>query len=191
VAVLVIAWMLGVGGVMNGCGNLQFFRQTTQPVLEVDASVDPVLRTYLESVHTSRIEALNAHHGRMIPLAAADALLSGLLIVACARALSGRPRAHHLALQAIAANILYAIADFVVSAPVREAILRAASLPPPDVGASLDQASLALAYSWGFRLILLAHLFALGAAAFALTRPRVLTFYRADPTVDDTGEEDS
>ncbi len=176
---LVIAWMLGVGGVMGGCQTLQFYRQTTHPSLDLDNHISQDLRAHVEAQHTARIEALNANQNRMIPLGAANVLLSGLLIVACARALSGRPAAHHLALQAIGANIAYAIVDFVVSAPVRYAVIQAGAQHPPATVPPIPGAQIAALYAWFFRLLLLAQLLLLSLAAFALTRPSVLAWYRS------------
>ena len=183
---LVVAWMLGVGGVMGGCQTLQFYRQTTHPSLDLDNHVSQDLRAHVEAQHTARIEALNAHQNRMIPLAAANVLLSGLLIVACARALSGRPTAHHLAMQAIGANIAYAVADFLVSAPVRWAVIQAGALHPPATIPPIAAAQVAVMYTWFFRLLLLAQILLLALAAIALTRPRVLAWYRSDEPEEDT-----
>jgi len=175
---LIVVWCLGVGGVMNGCDTLQFYRQTTHPNPELDSKMDPMLRSSMEAQHEARVEARNANHRRMIPLAAADVLLSGLLIVACARALSGRPRSHLLALQAIFANILYAIVDFFVAAPIREAIITAGVAHPPSPMPGITPDQLAGVYAWVFRFLLVVHVAVLGLAAFALTRPRVLSLFQ-------------
>ena len=177
---LLVVWMLGVGGVMGGCQTLQFYRQTTHPSLDLDAHISPELRAHVEAQQTARIEALSAHQSRMIPLAAANVLLSGLLIVACARALSGRPSAHNLALQAIGANIAYAVVDYVVSAPVRYAVIHAGAQHPPATMPPIPEAQVAAMYAWFFRLALFGQLAVLAITAFALTRPRVLAWYRAD-----------
>jgi hypothetical protein len=178
VVALVVVWCLGVGGVMSGCGTLQFYRETTHPSLELDSKMDPTLRRSVEAQHEARLEALNANQGRMIPLAAADVLLSGLLIVACARALSSRPRSHLLALQAIFANVVYAAADYFVAAPIRNAIVAAGVAHPPSAMPEIDPSQLATIYGWLFRFILVAHVAILGLAAFALTRPRVLGLFQ-------------
>lgn len=183
---LVVAWMLGVGGVMGGCQTLQFYRQTTHPSLDLDNHISQDLRAHVEAQHIARIEALNAHQTRMIPLAAANVLLSGLLIVACARALSGRPTAHNLAMQAIGANIAYAVVDYLVSAPVRYAVIQAGALHPPVTIPPIPGAQIAAMYSWFFRLLLVAQILLLALGAFALTRPRVLAWYRSDEPEEDT-----
>lgn len=178
VAALIVVWSLGVGGVMSGCGTLQFYRETTHASLELDSKMDPMLRRSVEAQHEARVEALNANAGRTVPLAAADVLLSGLLIVACARALSGRPRSHVLALQAIFANIAYAVADYFVAAPVRDAIVAAGVAHPPSLMPELGPGQLEAIYAWMFRFVLVAHVAILGLAVFALTRPRVLSLFQ-------------
>lgn len=182
---LVVAWSFGVGGVMSGCNTLQFYRQTTHPSPAFDARMSQDLRDQAEALNAARVEALDTHHHRMIPLAAADVLLSGLLIVACARALSGRPAGHNLALQAIGANIAYAVVDYFVSNPLREAVIQAGASHPPTTVPPLPEAQIAAIYAWFFRSTLAAEVLVLALAAYALTRPRVLRWYRADEPRED------
>jgi hypothetical protein len=175
VAALVAAWILGVGGVTNGCGMLQFYRQSTHPAVPADARMSPELRAKLDAVQKARVEALGAHSGRMVPLAAADVLLSSLLIVACARALAARPGAHALALQALGANAAFAVVDFVLSRPVRWLVIDAAMRPTPGAG-SADLPPTSLGW-WFYRVVLAVQLVVFGLAAFALTRPRVMAAF--------------
>jgi hypothetical protein len=185
VLALVVASSLGMGGLMFGCDKLQFYQQSTTPNIELDDRVTPEFRAHVEAWHGARIEALNKHHGRMIPLAAANVLLSGLLVIACSRALSGRPGTHRLALQAIGVNALYAIVDYIVSSPVRQAIIDASASHPPETVPQVDQTDIASAYAWGFRILLFAQLALLGLCAYALTRPRALALYQADEQEED------
>lgn len=184
VVALVAAWTLGIGGVMSGCGLLQFYREPNQKA-EIHEPSQEGLGAYLaeqqKASQEARDKALNENQDRMVPLAVANVLLSALLILACARALAAKPRAHHLALQAIAANILYAVADYFVSAPVREAVIRAAATgPAPSPESQLDPTQLAAAVAWSFRLVAAAQLLVLGLVAYALTRPRVVAFFQPD-----------
>ena len=184
VVALVVGWTIGIGGVMSGCGLLQFYREPTQKV-EVHEPTDEGLGAYLaeqqKASQEASAKALNESHGRMVPLAVANMLLSGLLILACARALAAKPKAHLLALQAVAANILYTVVDYFISAPVREAVIRAAaSGPSPTPDTQLDPNQLASAVAWSFRFIASAQLIVLGLIAYALTRPRVVAFFQPD-----------
>jgi hypothetical protein len=172
-----------MGGVMGGCGLLQFYQEPNTMGVEVHKASDENLSDYFESQRRASMQAsataLEQHQGRMVPLAVANVLLSALLIVACARALAGKRNAHGLALQAVAANILYAIADFFVSAPVREAAIAAmASRPMPGDSQGLDAAQFSAAITWSIRLFSTGHVLLLGLVAYALTRPQVIAFFR-------------
>lgn len=189
VIALIVAWTFGIGGVMSGCGLLQFYREPTTTATEIHEPEQEGLAGYLaqqqQASHDARARALNEHHGRMVPLAAANVLLSALLIIACARALAGKRKANHLALQATIANLLYAVVEFLLSAPVREAVVRAtATGPPPEAAGQLDPAQLAAAVAWSFRLITGFQVVTLGLIAYALTRPRVVAFFQ--PEEDDS-----
>lgn len=192
VVALILGWTFGIGGVMSGCGMLRFY-QEPEASLEVHEpsaeGFDAYFAQQQKAAKEASAKALNENDGRMVPLAAANVLLSALLIVACARALAGKPNAHHLALQAVVANILYAIADYFVSAPIRDAVISAAAIrPAAPVPQQLDPGQLALAVAWSFRLLTAAHILALGLIAFTLTRPKVLAFFR--PPADEPHTEE-
>jgi hypothetical protein len=175
---LVTASVLGLGGLTSGCRMIEFYRQTIHPGLPADTKMDPELRVRVEAMHSAWVEALQQHTVRMVPLATANVLLSLLLIVASASALSGRARAHLLALQAVSANAAYAVAAFVLERPLRATMIDAMMRAPPVVGAPLDDAVGAAAGWWFYRAAFCLQLVAFGMIAIALTRPRVLALYR-------------
>jgi hypothetical protein len=184
VASLVLASMLGLGGLTNGCGTIQFYRQSTHPGLPVDSKMDPELRSWVEYVHQARNEGLVSYTHRIVPLATANALLSFLLVVACAVALAGRPRAHSLALQATFANLAYTIVDFVLERPLRGLIIDAATRAPPGAAALADRLPTALGWWWMYRGLFGAQLLALALVAWVLTRPKVVALYGQDDESD-------
>lgn len=177
VAALVLASMLGLGGLTNGCGTIQFYRQSTHPALPSDSKMDPELRAWVEFVHHARNDGLVTLTKRIVPLAVANALLSFVLIVASAAALAGRRRASALALQATLANIAYAIIDFVLERPLRAIVIDAATRVPPGVALMADRIPSASAWWWMYRVMLAAQLIALAAIAVALTRPGAVAFF--------------
>jgi hypothetical protein len=190
VLALLLAWVLGVGGLVNGYSTLQYYRETTHSTPQLEAVKAPEsMRKYLEAQRQlfeaqekARTAVLDQYHDRMVPLAAANLVLSGLLIVACARALSGRARAHHLALQAVFANMGYAVVEFVANGPLRQAMAEATrqnALP------NLDADQLAMATTWVYRFGLALQLLALALVALALTRPRVLAVYQPPASPND------
>lgn len=182
VVALIVGWIFGIGGVMGGCELLRFYQEPDTSVEVHKASDDDLGGYFAEQARASKeasAKALEQHHGRMVPLAVANVLLSALLILACARALAGKRNAHSLALQAVAANIVYAIVDYFLSAPVREAILTAtASRPFPGDAQQLDPAQFSAAVAWSVRLLSAGQVLILGLVAYALTRPRVIAFFR-------------
>lgn len=184
VAALMLASMLGLGGMTNGCGTLQFYKQHTLPALPTDSRMDPELRTWVEAVHEARNEALVSLSGRLVPLATANMLLSFLLIVAAASAMAGRPRAHSLALQAIFANLAFAVVAYVLEHPLRGAIIDAATRAPPDTVNLSERLPTEWGWVWAYRSMLGMQLLALALIAYALTRPRVMAFFKREPELE-------
>ncbi|MBI5538156.1 MAG: hypothetical protein HY898_35870 [Deltaproteobacteria bacterium] len=187
VACLVLASMLGLGGLTNGCGTIQFYRQATHAGLTSDSKMDPELRAWVEHVHQARNEGLVTYAGRIVPLATANALLSFLLIVASATALAGRPRANSLALQATAANLAYTVIDFVLERPLRTVIIEAATRAPPGIPALAERLPSAMGWWWMYRGLFVLQLAALAAIIYGLTRPRVAAIYGADDDPEQDG----
>ncbi|PIE06194.1 MAG: hypothetical protein CSA75_00790 [Sorangium cellulosum] len=181
---LIVGWTFGIGGVMNGCGILRFYQEPNAEVQVAPPAEEGLGAYFAEQQRASEkatADALSANQARMVPLAVANALLSALLIFACARALAAKPGAHILALQAVAANILYAVADFILYSPVREAVVDSMILrPPPGQVENFDPKQLALAATWSFRMFAVAHVITLGFIAYALSRPAVITFFQSD-----------
>ncbi|HNS95547.1 MAG TPA: hypothetical protein PLJ27_04230 [Polyangiaceae bacterium] len=182
VVALIVAWTFGIGGIMNGCELLRFYKDPNTIPAQVHETTEEGLAGFLAAQQRiskeASTKALEEHQQRMVPLAVANILLSALLIVACARALAAKRNAHHLALQAVAANILYAIVDYFVSAPVRHAVLTATtSQTLPADAHELDPTQLASAVAWSVRILSAMHVAILGLVAFALTRPRTLAFF--------------
>jgi len=176
VAALVVASMMGMGGLTNGCHVLQFYRQSTHPSPAADSRMSSEIAARVEMVHQARVHALTTYSSRMIPLAAANAILSMLLIIAAAGALGGRPKSHALALQAVAANLAWTVVDYVLEHPLRGIIIDAASRHPPGFAPGPEPPPASIGW-WFFRGILVVQVLAFGLIAIALTRPRVTAFY--------------
>ena len=181
---LVTASVLGVGGLSSGCSIIEFYRQTIHPGVSAQTKMDPELHVRVEAMHSAWVQALQQHSSRMIPLAAANVLLSLLLIVASASALSGRARAHLLALQAVAANTAYGVVAFVLERPLRATMIDAMMRAPPVISGPLDEGAAAAVGWWMYRVTFCLQLVAFGMIAVALTRARVLELYRAQSDAD-------
>lgn len=178
VVVLFVTWTLGLGGLMSGCGTLEFYRSNTHDTsIATNARMSQQMQEYVQAQQKARVHAMTLHQRRMVPLGAANMLLSALLVLACARALSLRPNAHWLAQQAVFANLAFAIVDYLVSAPVREAIIKA-GVDHPLTTEGLSSEQLATTFRWAFRTGMLLQVAALSVAAWLLTRPQIVALYR-------------
>jgi hypothetical protein len=198
VAAMFLAWFVGASGYSSGCATMTELQGGTVPDVaqvteEAKAADDPV-QGLVEVLHAARVVAWAEHRGRALPLAVARLVLSMLLIVTCAMAMAGRGSSRSYALQALAANALFAIADHVLSAPIREAwiasvVAAAAELPltapehqmlhEPRFFDGLEAARLIL-----FQLV------ALGAAALALFSSRTRAFCAAVAEAERGREEE-
>lgn len=194
VVALLVAWLIGVGGMMGGCGLVQFYQNPTSSAVQVHEPQETndwsqyLAKQRMVTKHASD-EALVKYQTRMLPLGIANALLSAVLIIAVARAFAGRVGSRPLVLQAVIANAVYAIVDYVLSAPVRQTMIDAAVAVPMTVpmtelttdpkAVSINPAQLGSAMSWTVQLFFVLQLCVWVSIAFALTRPRVHAYYRA------------
>ena len=192
VIALAAGWTMGVGGFVNGCETLRFYQSPNKVSVDQEPAAskasDDTLGAYMAEQQrvtaAVRIEALDLNRGRMVPLGAANMLLSLMLIVASVRGMSPRRNARSLLLQALAANAVLVIADYFVSAPVRHAVLKASvgiavRSAPNSSEANIDPAQMYSAVAWVMRLGCLAEVAIFGLIAFAVTRPRVVAFFHS------------
>lgn len=121
----VLCIIVGWGGVLSGYRELSFYG--------ADSIEDPPL---VAGVDTSRQESVQvfAHRERLaregarrtqLPLATANLLLSGLLVVAATRAFGQRPGSRALVMQAVAANAGLAVASYAISRGLRAELVPA------------------------------------------------------------------
>ena len=169
---LFAAWALGLGGIMVGCVTISVCR-------DPGAILSEATRMETDGALEGFVEALDLRRGSMIPLAAANTVLSSLLVVACSRALASKRNARSLALQAVIANIMYAIVGYFVSAPVREAyVASTVAMSVPGQSQPVDTTQLAATIDWNIRLMAAIRVAVLCFVAYSLTRPRVIAFFQ-------------
>ncbi|NUP05160.1 MAG: hypothetical protein HOW73_03765 [Polyangiaceae bacterium] len=188
VAAMILTWLAGVNGTMNGCHTVSFLRQGSVPessaVLE-QAKADETQGLMLvqrAAEHRAYADAPK----RMMPLSIAQVLLSLLLVIVSAMVLAGRPGSRSLALQVIAANTLFVIVQYALTQPIREAWINAVAydtrqLPFNESGLQLPFFDVRTPAFWWLctRLGLALHLGVLGAAGAALASPRTRAFMDA------------
>ncbi|HEY4122938.1 MAG TPA: hypothetical protein VGM56_33970 [Byssovorax sp.] len=176
VAAMVVTWFIGVQGLTDGLRVAAFLHHGVVPTAEDEATEDgapprPSAIPQLQAIADAR--------DTTFPLAVAEALLSGLLVVASGFAMSGRKGARSLAVQAIAVNALYLVAEYALTPGIRAAWVEtfartAEALPKPNDYAIFASRE----FLWGLdRARLGIHLGALGLGALALTRSRTKAFF--------------
>jgi hypothetical protein len=124
---MVSSWLIGVRGLSDSFGTLLFLRENNLP------DVRPLVRGLSES--TEPLEALghllNATYMRALgeaakiafPLSAGKLVLSILLVITSAMAMSGRPGSRMVAIQAHLAYIAVGIASFWLLRDARYAVM--------------------------------------------------------------------
>jgi hypothetical protein len=189
---MILTWIVGVHGLHVGFAIAAHLRSGTIPdvstvVMHTGTILDAselgalyVLRSILENPRVT------------FPLAVAEVILSGLLVVASGLAMGGRRGARSLAIQAILANAAFAVVAFALTPFERtayiEGVLRAVDqlqLPPPQREALAS----AQVFAWAWRVRLVLHLGALSLGALALTRGRTKSFFEAVARATEGPEE--
>jgi hypothetical protein len=127
--------VVGWGGVANGCNTVQFYRSAAVTETPLRPGVDAKKQEEAAAVE----RAINVVHDharkRRLPLGVANLLLSGLLVFAATRALSGRSGSRVLAQQALLANGALAVTEFVLLGQWRREIVEVirTHAPKPDL----------------------------------------------------------
>ncbi|MFO0760162.1 MAG: hypothetical protein U0359_27020 [Byssovorax sp.] len=196
VPAMVLTWVYGMNGLMAGCANMAFLREATVPDVteamnRAKGAIDPS-----ELVSLSQAVWLQGMHDLSritFPLAIAQILLSGLLVMASGLAMSGRKGARALVLQALGANAVLSIALYVGTESVRaaciETLVRAAQTLPPELPAREAFSRPDLLWLV-FRIKLIAlDLGTLALGALALTRGRSKTYFEAMAKATESAEE--
>ncbi|MFO0547439.1 MAG: hypothetical protein U0271_03570 [Polyangiaceae bacterium] len=175
VAAMILTWLVGVHGVMTGCGQLAYLRSGTMPddsvaLEQLRTASDPTAALW-EYAAVADNRAL-AEHGRvMLPVSIARALLSMLLVAASAMLLAGRPGSRGFAIQVLVANAFFAVIAYAVTAEVRAqfvaSMIRAARSVelPPNHPFAADESGASSAWFWASRARLV--VFDLGVLAVA------------------------
>jgi hypothetical protein len=189
---MVLTWLIGVRGLNDGITIAAFLRGGTLPDLTTPAQVTTSAEVQ-QMVAFETMRALFAHSRVTFPLAVAEVLLSGLLVVASGLAMGGRRGSRGLALQAIGANALLVVATFLLTPAVRAAsvdgLLRAMDLMvlPPGQRAWFTNRGV-LEGLFRVKLVVV-DLGTLALGVLALTRPRTKTFFEAVARATETTEE--
>lgn len=142
-AALIVTWVAGASGATTGCTTIMFLREGT--VVDVGAVAaeaaenEQATQAVATLIAAARMQATAELSHRTFPLNVAKMLLGVLLVIASGMAMAGRPNSRKLAMQAVAATVVLAIAEYALTYPIRaawvDAVARAAGslrLPPAE-----------------------------------------------------------
>jgi hypothetical protein len=194
VAAMVLLWILGVQGFLSGVTIASMLHSGALP--DVDrvarsAAAGTELRVLV--LADAQAVALGAVPHLSFPLSVAKLLLAGALVLAATLVLVGRPSARTFALQAICANAVFAVIEYVALRQVRGAwidiMIRVAPAMHDDALSSPE--AVAGFCFWIERVRLVgAELGIPLLGAIALTRPRTKTYFAEAAAAAEGAEEE-
>ncbi|MDI3285968.1 hypothetical protein [Polyangium sp. 15x6] len=205
VAAMILAWLIGVQGLSEAFATLVYLREGNLPdVAALTASMKDAaepIEALMVLQEAARLRTLGEMGPLAFPLFAGRFLLSVLLVVASGMAMSGRPGARMLAIQALLANAALATLTFWLLRDARyawvDAVVRVGDvLPALPQAAPADQREawpLLLdrrLWLWLPRIRLI--LFDVGAlvlATITLTSPRTKAYFEAVAAAQEQTED--
>jgi hypothetical protein len=190
---MVLTWFVGVQGLNTGFTTAAFLHAGTVPDVATAAQHAGTMADVQQIAALEALRAMLMYARVTFPLAVAEAILSGLLVVASGLAMGGRRGARSLALQAIGANALLAVTAFALTPSVRavyiDGIMRAVdtvSLPEPQ----REMFTNARFIHWLLRIkLVVVDLGTLALGALALTRGRTKTYFEAVARAAESADE--
>jgi hypothetical protein len=205
VAAMVLVWLIGVQSLTDAFTTLLYLREGHLPDIEAMMRALPEAEKPIEALgllqEAARLRALGEAMNLAFPLTVAKLVLSGLLVIASGMAMSGRPGARGLALQALFANMALAVTSFVLLRGVRiswiDAVVQVGEVLPrlPDSASEQQQQAWQVVlgrgmWFWLARIRLaLVDIGALALAGLALTRGRTKAFFDAARRAAEQAEE--
>jgi hypothetical protein len=191
---MALTWFIGVQGIAAGYTVITQLREGSVPdVASVTKQTGDKPLHLLQVREIAKQQADADSKNITFPLSVAKLLLSGLLVIASGLAMTGRPGARTLALQALAANLMLAGIDYSLTRSVRAAwiessvrVFESIPNPLPDQMLLTDRA----VWWWLERLrFAVLDVGILGLASLALLRERTKLYFRAVADAVETSEE--
>jgi hypothetical protein len=192
---MLLAWIIGVNGLVGGCGAAMYLRDgTVRDVQEVAAQArdqGDAIGFMVLVLEAAQARALSDFRSVTFPLSIARMLLGGLLLAAAGLALGGRSRG--FALQAVAVNMAFSVLDYILTRGVRGAwideVVRMGAMLRPELPERQSMTSPGLWWMIVRLRFAVFELGALGAGALALTRARSKAYFEAvERATESTGE---
>jgi hypothetical protein len=197
VVTMLLTWIIGVRGVMEGCGTAMYLRNGLIPdmtaVAEQAREQGAGFNFMVLVLEAARTRALSEFQSVSFPLSVGRMMLSGLLVIASGLALGGRPGSRGFALQVLAASLAFGAVDYALTRGMRGAwidmVAQAGALLPADVPEREILTTPSLWWTAERVRFVLSEICALGVAALALTRPRTRAYFDAVAAAVDHGDE--
>jgi hypothetical protein len=166
---LVLAWFMGLRTLHEGYLTLRILRD---PLVGDSLSVPSELKAAL-------VEGVTSNGAAALPVAAAQILLGGFLLVVSVGLLFGAARTVSYGMQAVLANGALAAVGYALGGPVRQAMVGAlvqTGQMAPELSSELGPVEMSNVYYWGFRIALGLQLLAFAGVAWVLSRRSVRDF---------------
>lgn len=195
VLTMLFVTLLAAGGALQGCATVQVFRAGAVPERPIAPGADVALEEATRALERAELAIRLDARRTLLPLGIGNLLLSLLLFFAAWRVLGMRPGARALATQAVAANALFALAEYAMTREVRgklamafadhlpRAALKGVAMSEVELWRALDATAWLL-----FRARLVALLVAYAAAYAALRSPAAV---EALPALDEPEDEEA
>jgi len=203
---MILAWLIGVQGLSEAFATLVYLREGNLPDV---ATLTQGLKDAAEPIEAlmalqeaARLRTLGEMSYLAFPLSAGRFLLSVLLVIASGMAMSGRPGARLLAIQALLANAALATVTFWLLRDARyawvDSIMRVSEvLPTLPATAPADEREFWTRFLMNRRVwlwlprvrLILFDVGALLLAAITLTSPRTKAFFEAVAAAQEQTED--
>jgi hypothetical protein len=195
---MMLAWCVGVRGLMAGCSSVAYLRGSTLPDVATarrNAEVAGDVPEFVTLFNTATLDAMYRIEHVLLPLSLAQALLAVVLMISCGLMMGSRPGVRGLAIQALAANAILTAVSYVLTRSVRvsamDAVVSAVQTISPDLPqrSMLPIRQMLWLFRWRAQIVAAGEIGALSLGALALTRARAKTYFDAVARAAESAEE--
>lgn len=118
---LILAWVFGASGFVDGCNTIVYYKESVDPVEGVQSIKDDAMRAEAVAAAERYVKAMNDAKNRAFPLGVAALLLGAVTIAFAARAMAGREGARTGLIQMVTAQTALVFATHFLTPEVQHA----------------------------------------------------------------------
>ncbi len=187
---MLVCLAMGWSGMVSGCNYIKYYRAPTSSEALAQPEGDTAEQRAMAELVRSFGPLLDSSRKVLVPLSAADLVLSALLVFAATRALGGRPGSWPLAVQAVLANAALTVVTYVLSRSFRGASIALVASQWPHIAELHDPTMkldepMVVSVLWGLhRALLVGSLLIYGGALAVLFRPSSRAYLSAATPAD-------